>query len=411
MRWRWCQIQFVSLTDLKLISWNLRGMNAFDKILALKNLVLEQKCDVCMVQETKMIKMNQWMVRQIWYDAYFDWEYIPSTGTCGRSGGLLTIWNNNKLIKEGGRMGKNSISTLFSQKDDGFKWEICNMYSPCGYNERAVFWSDMEEVRNWWNGPICFAGGVNAVRCDEERNMGECDSRNTALLNNFITTQELVDLPLLGGAYTWSDMQVNPLLCRLDIFFLSVEMDLWFPAAIQVALTSVTSDHKPIMLVTKPNIDCKPYFKFENSWIMHKDILRKVEQWWGIMKFQRIPSFVFFKKLQNLKYFLKNWRREEFGGVKKEKDGLTEKIDCLDHMDESYRLSHEQFEEMLNCMLRLKNITVRELGSGIPGQRKMNLGGVIQTHLTFSGLLMQGKRGTQFLNLRLKERNVLTNKE
>ncbi|XP_026384053.1 uncharacterized protein LOC113279588 [Papaver somniferum] len=212
--WRWFQIHCQKLMDLKLISWNTRGMNAYDKMVALKNLVLDQKCDVCMVQETKIMKMNQLMDRQIWYDTEFDWDYMPSTGTCGSSGGRLTIWNRNKLLKEDGRM-----------RD------------------------------------------VNAVRCDEERNIVEGDSRNKDFHNNFINIHELVDFPLSGGAYTWSDMQ---------------------------------------------------------------DFLKKVEEWWGIMKFQGIPSFVFFKKLQNLKYFLKNWSREEFSGVKKEKAELTEKIGCLD---------------------------------------------------------------------------------
>ncbi|XP_026410995.1 uncharacterized protein LOC113306252 [Papaver somniferum] len=229
-------------------------------------------------------------------------------------------------------MGKNTITTLFTQKIDGFKWDVCNMYSPCDYNERALFWSDLEEVRNWWSGPICFTGDVNAVISNEERNKREGDSRN----------------------------MVNPLLCRLDRFLLSVEMDLRFPEAIQVALARVTSDHKPIMLVTKPNIVCKPYFKFENSWILHKYFLKKIEEWWGIMKFQGIPSFVFFKKLQNLKYFLKNWSREEFGGVKKKKEELAEKIGCLDQMEESYVLSQDQFEERLSYKLKLKNITLLE---------------------------------------------------
>ncbi|XP_026378383.1 uncharacterized protein LOC113272800 [Papaver somniferum] len=281
---------------------------------------------------------------------------MPSTGICGGSGGLLTIWNTNKLIRDDGRMSKNIIYNLFTQNTDGFKWVICNMYSPCEYNERALFWSDLDEVRHWWSGPICYAGDVNAVRCDEERNRGEGDSRNKDFLNNFITSHELVDLPLLGGVYTWSDMQVNPLLCRLNRFLLSMDMDLRFPAAIQLALTRVTSDHKPIMLMTKPDIMCKPYFKFENSWILHKDFLKKVEEWWRIMHFQEIPNFVFFKKLQNLK----NWSREEFGGVKREKVVLTEKIDCLDQMEESHVLSQDQFEERINCMLRLKNITFLE---------------------------------------------------
>lgn len=190
-------------------------------------------------------------------------------------------------------MGLNNISTLFTYKSNGSKLAVFNLYSPCDYNEREVFWKDMEELKNWWDGPFCYGGDMNAVRNSDERNRGKGDSRNTSFLNNFIYDQELVDFPLLGGAYTWSDMQANPLLCRLDRFFRSVDFDVMFPEAVQMDLTRVISDHKPIMLVTKPGIQCKPYFKFENGWIHHNDFLRKVEECWRMMKYEGAPSFVF----------------------------------------------------------------------------------------------------------------------
>ncbi|XP_026428327.1 uncharacterized protein LOC113324223 [Papaver somniferum] len=170
----------------------------------------------------------------------------------------------------------------------------------------------------------------------------------------------MVDLPLVGGAFTWFDMHEDPLLCRLDRFLLSVDFDILFPNAIQISLTRVISDHKPLMLVTKLGIKPKPYFIFENGWLVHKDFLKKVEEWWGVMEFQGQANFVFFKKLQNLKYFLKNWSREEFGGVKKEKLELTKKIELLDVMEETHKLTKEQFEDRTRCLLRLRSIKSME---------------------------------------------------
>ncbi|XP_026398793.1 uncharacterized protein LOC113294624 [Papaver somniferum] len=305
--------------DIKVISWNIRGLNAFERMVALKNLVMAQKCTICLIQDTKMMKMDHWVIQNILYDGEFDWMYFPSVGA---SGGLLTVWDKSKLVKEGERVRMNNISTLFTLKDNWDKLVVCNLYSPCEYTEREVFRKDLEEIKNWWEGPMCYGGDVNAVRSNEERNRGDGDSRNNNFLNNFIYNQELVDLPLLGGAFTWSDMQTDPLLCRLDRFMLIVGFDVMFPDDVQMTLARVISDHKP-MLISKPGLACKPYFKFENGWIYHKQFKQLVEQWWGMMNFEGSASFIFFKKLQNLKYLLNNWSREEFGGVKREKNDLT----------------------------------------------------------------------------------------
>lgn len=107
--------------DYKIISWNIRGMNSFNKINALKELVANHKCTICMVQETKIMKMNQWFVKQIWYDNSFDWVYPPSVESAGNSGGLLTIWDTTKLVKEDIILKVNNISTLFTSKINGFK--------------------------------------------------------------------------------------------------------------------------------------------------------------------------------------------------------------------------------------------------------------------------------------------------
>lgn len=75
---------------------------------------------------------------------------------------------------------------------------------------------------------------MNAVRSSEESNRGDRDSRNTSLLNNYILENELIDQPLVGGAFTWSNNQANPLLCKLDILLFSHNFEEAFPNALQV---------------------------------------------------------------------------------------------------------------------------------------------------------------------------------
>lgn len=128
------------------------------------------------------------------------------------------IWDNSTLELLDKILGINSISCLLIFRYMGFKFILTNTYSPCDYNERGVFWGDLAAIRQWSNEAWCFFGDLNAVRSDAERNRVGGDTRNMGFLNDFIMEQELIDLPLHGGSFTWSNKHEDPLLCRLDRF-------------------------------------------------------------------------------------------------------------------------------------------------------------------------------------------------
>lgn len=64
----------------------------------------------------------------------------------------------------------------------------------------------------------------------------------------FINENELIDLPLLGRKFTWSNNQERVAMSRIDRFLLSKEWDEHFVGAISTALSTLISDHSPIKL-------------------------------------------------------------------------------------------------------------------------------------------------------------------
>lgn len=88
-------------------------------------------------------------------------------------------------------------------------------------------------------------GDFKAVRCPKERLDASRISRQMRDFNNFIQELSLVDLPLGGAIFTWTNRRVSN---RLDRFLCSKE---WLDLAqmfIQEALTSSVSCHSPIIL-------------------------------------------------------------------------------------------------------------------------------------------------------------------
>lgn len=52
----------------KIINWNIRGLNAYDKQIAVKDLITVHTCLACTIQETKIISLSYYFVRLLWFD-------------------------------------------------------------------------------------------------------------------------------------------------------------------------------------------------------------------------------------------------------------------------------------------------------------------------------------------------------
>ena len=61
-------------------------------------------------------------------------------------------------------------------------------------------------------------GDFNFIRSEENRNKPGADMNDIFLFNSIISHHGLIELPLKGRRYTWSNMQDNPLLEQLDWF-------------------------------------------------------------------------------------------------------------------------------------------------------------------------------------------------
>ena len=64
--------------------------------------------------------------------------------------------------------------------------------------------------------------------------------------NRFISHHDLIDIPLKGRSFTWSNMQADPLLEKLDWVFTSASWTALFPITLASPLAKLSSDHVPL---------------------------------------------------------------------------------------------------------------------------------------------------------------------
>jgi hypothetical protein len=175
--------------------------------------------------------------------------------------------------------------------------------------------------------------------------------------SDFIFEQDLMDLPLAGGPFTWSN---NQSWSRLDRFLVSPDWEVKFPGSLQKRLPRLCSDHFPILL------DCggvhwgpRP-FKFENMWLKAEGFMDRVRIWWESYRFQGSPSFIFSQKLKALKNDLKRWNEQEFGNVELRKKMHLEELCALDSLEEQRGLTPEEKERKCGVIRDLENSILQE---------------------------------------------------
>jgi hypothetical protein len=113
--------------------------------------------------------------------------------------------------------------------DDNLVWVFEGVYGPNDDGDRRVLWDELAGLMSWWEMPWCIGGDFNVVRFPSERSGDLSYSVAMAKILDFIFVQGLVDIPLVGGQFTWSNNQEEQIWSRIDRFLLSPEWEEHYP--------------------------------------------------------------------------------------------------------------------------------------------------------------------------------------
>ncbi len=138
------------------------------------------------------------------------------------------------------------------------------MYGPTRDDIRSDLWDELRDVRLQWLIPWCVFGDLNVVRFPSERRGCSRISPSMVEFSDFIESQNLVDLPLMGGSYMWCNGAAIPSMSRIDRILVSTEWEEQYPDVVQKLLPKPISYHNPIMLEARGMARGKTSFKFEN---------------------------------------------------------------------------------------------------------------------------------------------------
>ncbi|XP_070009518.1 uncharacterized protein [Nicotiana sylvestris] len=207
---------------VKIISWNVRGLNRRDKRSIVNSLFESWKADIYCLQESKLEGDVQSFVKQIWG---FRWVIFGCLEASGSRGGILVLWDSRSWKGEVINVGSYSITVKFDAQAYNFSWHLIGVYAPHCRPERRNVWWEVAASRRSFDGPWVVCGDFNVTRFMEERRDISIISRAMTEFSNFIENLELLDPPLLGGVFTWTRSNNSHIASRLDRFLFSFDWD------------------------------------------------------------------------------------------------------------------------------------------------------------------------------------------
>ncbi|GKD15931.1 RNA-directed DNA polymerase, eukaryota [Tanacetum coccineum] len=166
-------------------------------------------------------------------------------------------------------------------------------------------WAYMTGIINRWHGEVVVMGDFNEVCFASKRHGSNFYSLNAAEFNTFITKSHLIDVPLGGYSFTWSDKHASKM-SKLDRFLISDGLLDLFPNFSCLILHRHISDHKSIIL-KESHMDYGPTpVRLFHSWFLEKDFTYFVEDSWNNDGVHASNVMILLKnKLKSLKQTLK----------------------------------------------------------------------------------------------------------
>ncbi|XP_059070528.1 uncharacterized protein LOC131860170 [Cryptomeria japonica] len=319
---------------MRTLSWNDRGYNAPDKIRLIKQCVDQVRPDIFLIQETKIKEEDV----SLFARKFQTWK-CSLVGAEGASGGLVALWKDSvvEVVVMRATRWWQWLKIKSVQLQSSFF--LFNIYGPTNTNLKNQVWSEIFEIMSNDKENIYILGGdFNALLrpSDKMGGMG-WNSQSQRDFSSFVTRAVLIEIPFKKGDFTWTNRRSGFLNIaeRLDHFFIAGDWSEshWTSEAVILPITG--SDHYPICVrIQDESAPARCPFKFEAMWLRDGNIRNLIEQWW---KHNPVnpgnKSFTFLKKLQFIKEQLKQWNRESFRNIFKDKIDLENDLKSLhDHI-------------------------------------------------------------------------------
>ncbi|XP_077222034.1 uncharacterized protein LOC143855866 [Tasmannia lanceolata] len=178
--------------------------------------------------------------------------------------------------------------------------------------------------------------------------------------SEFINSCKLIDLPLEGFRFTWTNNQESLIKSRIDRFLLSREWEESSRNILQRALPRPISDHNPLILELSDSPDGSYPFKLDMALCENPDFNGKVADWWNAGVFNGWEGFVFCNKLRSLKVKIKEWAIQQHHAKGFRKEEILAGLERLESLESNGSLGNADRQLRAELLVEFEEIIRRE---------------------------------------------------
>lgn len=249
----------------------------------------------------------------------------------GASGGILTAWDASVCTLRCADERVFSLTTSFALNSDGSLFTITNVYAPADHAEKPAFLAELVEIGRSTNEPWVILGDFNLTRAPCDKSNGSFNFSEAHMFNSVINTMELVEIPLLDRAYTWSNKRDSPTLVRLDRCIINILWDEHFPNTSLSSLSRFASDNVPLLVTASTKTPKSCCFRFENAWLKHDVLKNEINQTLD-MPPHDTKSKSFIKLLKHCRHVCRAWAKR-IGPIDQREHDTKILINALDLLE------------------------------------------------------------------------------
>jgi exonuclease III len=205
----WFLMELMSRRKWRVLCWNFRGLNSDDRQHEIHLKFDESECDIVCIQETKCEVFDWRLICKFFPKRFNNFAHVPLIGA---SGGIIVLWNSACLIGQLIEVQRFGLMIRFTSTHNNDAWTLVSVYGPCQVLERDQFVACLYNLQIPLNANWLLLGDFNFIRSPDNRNLPGGNTNDMFLFNEVIGHLGLLELPLKGRKFSWSNMQATPLL-------------------------------------------------------------------------------------------------------------------------------------------------------------------------------------------------------
>ena len=340
------------------MEWNLRRANGPAKHHAVQFFFADKPCNVVCLQEMKIELMSRSLVVELLGPRFGDnFICLPASGT---RGGILIACTQDFSISVNPLLSsvRFSVTGTIVHRTDNSSWSITGVYGPQEDVLKCEFMQELRSIQNSVQEKWMVLGDFNLISSVQDKSNTNVNLRLMGQFRALVNDLELIDYPLVGRKYTWSNERQHATLTRIDRVFVSRDWDLAFPRFQLTPASSNVSDHCPLLL-SKMRRAHYNGFRFEKHWFLFDDYASVVQAAWvkPVRSLDAVRALHI--RLSRTAKALKLWGKQKCRWEKFVSDVASDVIFNLDLAQESRDLSYE--ERSLRSFLKNKLLGIAAL--------------------------------------------------